>query len=145
MTTGVWDAPDRDAALAYAVEVAGEDGSKMFDPGEGDGPQLPPADMALFADPAWLAGFGDAMSQMFAHGVVGYVDDRLADGVGWGSFDVGAVRAPTIVLHGREDSIVDVAQASHTASIVPGARLEVVDGLAHLSIVLRIPETLTAP
>jgi pimeloyl-ACP methyl ester carboxylesterase len=142
MTTGLWDAPDRDAAIAIAIDVAGEDGSKMFDPSQSDGPELPPADMALFSDPAWLAGFGEAMAAMFAHGVVGYVDDRLADGVGWGSFDVGAVRAPTIVLHGREDSIVDVAQAAHTASLVPGARLNVVDGLAHLSIVLRVPETL---
>ena len=65
---------------------------------------------------------------MFAQGVAGYVDDRRADGPGWGSFDVGAVRAPTIVLHGREDSIVDVAQAAHTASLVPGARLKVVAG-----------------
>ena len=142
MTTGLWDALDRDAAIAIAIDVAGEDGSKMFDPSQADGPELPPADMALFTDPAWLAGFGDAMSQMFAHGVVGYVDDRLADGVGWGSFDVAAVRAPTIVLHGREDSIVDVAQAAHTAFLVPGARLDVVDGLAHLSIVLKVPETL---
>jgi pimeloyl-ACP methyl ester carboxylesterase len=142
MTTGLWDAPDRDAAIAIAIEVAGEDGSKMFDPSQSDGPELPAADMALFTDPAWLAGFGDAMSQMFAHSVTGYVDDRLADGVGWVSFDVGAVRAPTIVLHGREDSIVDVAQAAHTASLVPGARLKVVDGLAHLSIVLKVPEAL---
>jgi pimeloyl-ACP methyl ester carboxylesterase len=142
MTTGLWDAPDRDAAIAIAIEVAGEDGSKMFDPSQSDGAELPAADMALFTDPAWLAGFGDAMSQMFAHSVTGYVDDRLADGVGWVSFDVGAVRAPTIVLHGREDSIVDVAQAAHTASLVPGARLKVVDGLAHLSIVLKVPEAL---
>jgi pimeloyl-ACP methyl ester carboxylesterase len=142
LTSGLWDTPTRDAAIAVAVDVAGEDGSKMFDSSQSDGPQLPPADMALFVDPAWLVAFGDAMAEMFAHGMVGYVDDRLADGVGWGSFDVGAVRAPTIVLHGREDSIVDVAQAAHTASLVPGARLKIVDELAHLSIVLKVPETL---
>jgi pimeloyl-ACP methyl ester carboxylesterase len=142
LTSGVWDAPDRDAAIAIAVDVAGEDGSKMFDPSQSDGPQLPPADMALFADPAWLAAFGDAVVEMFAHGMVGYVDDRLADGVGWESFDVSAVRAPTIVLHGREDSIVDVAQAAHTTSLVPGARLKIVDDHAHLSIVTKVPETL---
>ncbi len=142
MTTGVWDAPDREAAIAYAVEAVGEDGSKMFEPPEGETLPLPPADLALFTDPAWLAGFAEAGAEMFAHGVLGYVDDRRADGPGWGSFDVGAVRAPTIVLHGREDSIVDVAQAAHTASLVPGARLKVVDELAHLSIASKIPETL---
>ena len=79
---------------------------------------------------------------MFAHGVVGYVDDRRADGVGWGrstSARCGRRRSCCTVA---SDSIVDVAQAAHTASLVPGARLEVVDGLAHLSIVMRIPETL---
>lgn len=142
LTSGLWDAPDRDAAIPIAVDVAGEDGSKMFDPSQSDGRQLPPADMAMFTDPTWLAALGDAVPEMFAHGMVGYVDDRLADGVGWVSFDVGAVRAPTIVLHGREDSIVDVAQAAHTASLVPGARLKIVDDHAHLSIVTKIPETL---
>jgi pimeloyl-ACP methyl ester carboxylesterase len=142
MTTGIWDAPDRDAAIADAVENVGEDGAKMFEPPEGETLPLPPSDLALFNDPTWLAGFAEAGAAMFAQGVVGYVDDRRADGVGWVSFDVGAVRAPTIVLHGREDSIVDVAQAEHTAALVPGARLEVVDGLGHLSIVLRVPEVL---
>src|SRR5215218_5918013 len=142
MTTGVWDAPDREAAIAYAVQAVGEDGSKMFEPPEGESLPLPPADLALFTDPAWLAGFAEAGAAMFAQGVLGYVDDRRADGPGWCSFDVGAVRAPTIVLHGREDSIVDVAQAAHTASLVPGARLKVVDELAHLSIASKIPETL---
>jgi pimeloyl-ACP methyl ester carboxylesterase len=141
MTTGIWDAPDRETAIALAVDAVGEDGSKMFDPAQVEG-QLPPADLALFADPAWLSSFGEAATQMFAQGVVGYVDDRRADGVGWVSFDVAAVRAPTVVLHGGEDSIVAVAQAAHTASLVPGARLKVVDGLAHLSIAMKVPETL---
>ena len=142
MTTGIWDAPDRDAAIAYAIENVGEDGAKMFQPPEGETLPLCPADLALFTDPAWLAGFAEAGAAMFAQGVVGYVDDRRADGPGWGSFDVGAVRAPTIVLHGRDDSIVDVAQAGHTASLVPGARSKIVDGDGHLSIALKIPETL---
>jgi len=72
---------------------------------------------------------------MFAPGVGGYVDDRLADGPGWGSFDVGAVRCPVIVLHGKADSICPVAHAHHTAAIVPGARLELHDDLGHFSII----------
>jgi pimeloyl-ACP methyl ester carboxylesterase len=138
---GVWEAPDREAAIAIVVEQVGEDGSKMFTPPD-DAPPLPPADLALLSDPAWGEAMAQAGPAMFAQGVVGYVDDRLADGVGWTSFDVGAVRAPTIVLHGSDDSIVDVAQARHTASIVPGARLRIVDGLAHLSIVGQVVPTL---
>ena len=79
---------------------------------------------------------------MFAHGVQGYVDDRIADGVGWESFDVSAVRAPTVVLHGSDDSIVNIEQAHHTAGLVPGARLKIVEGLAHLSIIGQIVPTL---
>ena len=67
---GIWDAPDRDAAIAIAVESLGEDGSKMFTPPAGD-PPLPPADLALLTDPAWLAAMGEAVPQMFAHGVAG--------------------------------------------------------------------------
>jgi pimeloyl-ACP methyl ester carboxylesterase len=138
---GIWDAPDRDTAMAGAVERFGADGSKMFE-APADAPPLPPADLALLGDPVWGAAMMQAAPEMFAHGVAGYVDDRLADGGGWGSFDVGAVRSPTIVLHGRDDSIVDVAQAHHTASIVPGARLKIVDGLGHLSIMGQIVPTL---
>jgi pimeloyl-ACP methyl ester carboxylesterase len=141
MMEGIWDAADRDTAIALAAERFGEDGSKMFTPPE-DAPLLPTADLALLSDPAWQAAMAAAGPAMFAHGVQGYADDRIADGPGWGTFDPGAVRAPTIVLHGREDSIVDVAQAAHTASLVPGARTKIVEGLAHLSIVGQIVPTL---
>jgi pimeloyl-ACP methyl ester carboxylesterase len=141
LTTGVWEAPDRAAAIAIVEDGFGPDGSKLLEPPP-DAAPLPPADLALLADPAWLEAMATAMGAMFAQGVVGYVDDRLADGVGWVSFDVSRVRAPTIVLHGSEDSVVNVAQAHHTAAIVPGARLEIVDGLAHLSIVTKVVETL---
>jgi pimeloyl-ACP methyl ester carboxylesterase len=140
LTTELWDAPDRDSAIALAEARLGPDGSKMLE-AQPDAP-LPPADQALLADPTFLAAMAEAIGGMFAHGVIGYVDDRLADGVGWVSFDVGQVGAPTIVLHGSEDSIVNVGQARHTAELVPGARLKIVDGLAHLSIATRIVETL---
>jgi pimeloyl-ACP methyl ester carboxylesterase len=138
---GIYDAPDRDAAIAIAVGQFGADGSRLFTP-PADVPPLPAADQALFADPVWMAGMSEAAPAMFAQSVLGYVDDRLADGVGWRSFDVGAVSAPTIVLHGSADSIVDVIQAGHTASLVKGARTKIVDGLAHLSIVGQIVPTL---
>jgi pimeloyl-ACP methyl ester carboxylesterase len=140
LTTELWDAPDRATAISLAEARLGPDGSKMLEP-QPDAP-LPPADLALLADPTFLAAMAEAMGGMFAQGVIGYVDDRRADGVGWVSFDVGKVQAPTIVLHGSEDSIVAVAQAHHTAAVVPGARLKIVDGLAHLSIATKIVETL---
>jgi pimeloyl-ACP methyl ester carboxylesterase len=137
-TEGVWNAPDRDTAMQIVIDTFGEDGSLMFSPDSG-APPLPPADLALFADPAWLMAMMEGASAMFAFGAQGYTDDRIADGVGWGSFDVSAIRCAVEVLHGAEDTIVPVAHAHHTASIVPGATLHIVDHLAHLSIVSELP------
>ena len=129
----LWDAPSRTAAMEAAIGHFGVDGSKMLDVDEG-APALAPADMALLADPKYLEYFMQTMPARFAHGVEGYTDDRLADGPGWSSLDVGSVRCPVTVLHGLDDTIVDVSQAYHTASIVPGAELRLVEGLGHLSI-----------
>jgi len=130
----IWNAPNRAAALAAAIDSFGEDGSKMLTQA-GSGPGLPPADLALLTNPEWLAGMMAGFPVMFAHGVQGYADDRLADGPGWGSFDVAAIRCPVVVLHGGKDSIVPVAQAHYTAKIVPGAKLRIADELGHFSIV----------
>lgn len=79
---------------------------------------------------------------MFAHGLEGYADDRIADGGGWTSFDVGAIRCPVIVLHGVDDVIADVVHARHNAGIIPGAELRLVDGVGHFSIQDHIVRTL---
>jgi pimeloyl-ACP methyl ester carboxylesterase len=75
---------------------------------------------------------------MFAQGLEGFTDDRLADGPGWVSFDVTAIRCPVTVLHGRADRIVDVIHAYHTADLIPGAELQVFDALGHFSITTKV-------
>jgi pimeloyl-ACP methyl ester carboxylesterase len=137
-TVGIWDAPDRDAAMALALETFGEDGSKMLSAGDAPAVDLAPSDMALFADPAFLAGMASAIPAMFAQGVEGYVDDRRADGPGWGSFDVGSITCPVIVVHGGSDTICAVVQARHTAEIVPNAELRVSPELGHFSILSQV-------
>ena len=141
-TADLWAAPDRETALRIATDVFGADGTKMLS--QVDGAPLPPSDLALFQDPASLAGFVAGLRPMFAHGPQGYADDRIADGPGWGTFDVSAVRCPVIVLHGELDSIVPVAHAHHTASLVPGAKLEVVPELGHFSIMGAVLPALAA-
>lgn len=135
----VWDAADRDAAIAAAVAGYGDDGSKMLNGGMN--PVLAQLDKELFADPGWMGPTMAGFRQMFAFGVQGYVDDRIADGPGWIDFDVADVLCPVVVLHGTEDKLVDMIQATHTATIVPGAQLVVVDGHGHFSIeALVLPE-----
>jgi pimeloyl-ACP methyl ester carboxylesterase len=128
----VWDAPDRNAAIAAATEAHGENGSKMV--GGGMGPVLTDLDRAMFADPAWMGPTMAGFPQMFTFGLQGYADDRIADGPGWIDFDVAQVGCPVIVLHGADDKMVDVIQAQHTAAIVPGAELVLGDGHGHFSI-----------
>jgi pimeloyl-ACP methyl ester carboxylesterase len=80
---------------------------------------------------------------MFAHGLEGYTDDRIAEGPGWISFDVGSIRCPLIVLHGADDVIADVVHARNNAAIIPGAELRLIDGLGHFSIQDELVRALT--
>ena len=76
-THAVWDAPDRAAALAAAIDAHGEDGSKMR--GDGMAAGLAPSDLELFRDPGWMREATAAFRAMFAQGLEGLTDDRLAD------------------------------------------------------------------
>ena len=79
---------------------------------------------------------------MFSFGLEGYADDRIADGVGWVSFDVSLIRCPVAVLHGGLDPMVDVIHARHTAEIVPNAQLVVFEDDGHFSIERQIIPTI---
>jgi pimeloyl-ACP methyl ester carboxylesterase len=135
-THAVWNAPNRAAAIAAATEAHGEGGSKMR--GAGMAPVLAASDAELFGSPAWIATAAAAFRAMFAQGLEGYADDRLADGGGWVGFDVASIRCPVTVLHGSSDRIVNVIHARHTAELVPTADLVIVDGLGHFSIVTKV-------
>ena len=65
----------------------------------------------MFTDPAFLASMVDALQPMFAWGMEGYADDRLADGPGWGGFDVSTISCPVTVLHGAADTICPIVNA----------------------------------
>jgi 3-oxoadipate enol-lactonase len=42
------------------------------------------------------------------------------------------IAAPTLVVHGTEDKMIPVANGELIASLIPGARLEIFDGVGHL-------------
>ena len=136
----VWEAPDRAAAPAAATDAHGEDGSTMRADIEA---VLAPSDLALFGDPGWMQEATAGFPAMFAHGLQGYTDDRLADGAGWVTFDVTSIQCPVTVLHGGGDRMVDVIHARHTAELVPGAKLAVFDDLGHFSIVTKVVPAIT--
>ena len=128
----VWDAPDRETALVNLTEEMGSDGGKI--PVHKGALPLAASDREFFEDPRRLAWWLRCLPEMYAQGVVGYADDRLADGKGWWSFDVSAVHCPVAVLHGGSDTLANVAHAHHTASIVPNASLRIVPDAGHFSI-----------
>ena len=41
------------------------------------------------------------------------------------------IRVPTLVIHGSKDPLVPVSSGRHTARCIPGARLEVIQGMGH--------------
>jgi pimeloyl-ACP methyl ester carboxylesterase len=138
----VWDAPDREAAIAAAVAAYGEGFAKLL--GGGMQGVLAPADTALFADRSWMGPAMEGFGELSRHGLAGYVDDRRADGAGWVTFDVAAITCPVTVLHGDEDRLCHVSHGRHTARIVPGATLVVVPGAGHFSIERHVVAELVA-
>lgn len=44
---------------------------------------------------------------------------------------LGSIEAPTLVLHGAVDPLVPLGQAEDVAKSIPGARMEVIDGMGH--------------
>jgi pimeloyl-ACP methyl ester carboxylesterase len=45
---------------------------------------------------------------------------------------LGALTTPTLVIHGTEDQLLPVQNGRQIASLIPGSRLEIMDGVGHL-------------
>jgi pimeloyl-ACP methyl ester carboxylesterase len=134
----VWNARDRDEALVITRELFGDRGEKVVPP---HGPaSLDAADAALFARPDFLDWWIPYVGDMFRNGVAGFADDRLADRDGWLTFDVARITCPVTVLHGAIDGLMPVANAHHTAAVVPGATLRILENFGHLSVVTKAVE-----
>jgi pimeloyl-ACP methyl ester carboxylesterase len=45
---------------------------------------------------------------------------------------IAEIAAPTLVIHGTEDKMIPVANGELIASLIPGSRLEILDGVGHM-------------
>src|SRR5258708_16956359 len=45
---------------------------------------------------------------------------------------LGEITAPTLVIHGTEDMVLDAANAPLIAAQIPGARIELLEGVGHM-------------
>jgi 3-oxoadipate enol-lactonase len=105
-----------------------------------EAPTMPP-DVALrrFVENA----LGDGGSEDLVDRIVAYRTANPPDLGGWQSqasagaahdaLDrIGSIRAPTLVVHGTEDAVVDPRNAELLGERIPGARVELLPGCGHL-------------
>jgi pimeloyl-ACP methyl ester carboxylesterase len=133
----IWACTRRDEAIAVAFEAFGADGSQMMKNLDVS-TLFAPADLAMLAKPEYSRAITN--DEAFAQGVIGYVDDRMADSPreGWASFDPAEIECPVIVVHGAADRLVPVVHARHTAVLVPRAQLRIYPDHGHISIVSEV-------
>jgi pimeloyl-ACP methyl ester carboxylesterase len=113
---------DRDAYVDHVVRM----GRAIGTPGQIDQDRL--RARALVTWERGVHPHGTAR-QFLAIRADGDRTDRLAD-----------VSAPTLVLHGTADPLIDVSGGHATAAAIPHARLELVDGMGH-----DLPVSMLAP
>jgi pimeloyl-ACP methyl ester carboxylesterase len=83
----------------------------------GDAANYPPFAEVARIHPASLHALMDHQAAIVAHDAYG----RLR-----------GLRAPTLVVHGTEDQMLSPVNGDLVASMIPGARLELLDGVGHL-------------
>jgi pimeloyl-ACP methyl ester carboxylesterase len=108
----------------------------------------PPADKTGFVDfvvGAWKVigspGFGADEDALRARAAASYDRGIYPDGTARQLLAIGAsgdrtealrqLDVPTTVIHGTEDVLVDVSGGRATAAAIPGARLELIEGMGH--------------
>lgn len=105
----------REGAMADAVETAKIIGSPAFPVDE---PVLRARAAALFDRAFYPDGNGRHLLASLASG-----DSRAAR--------LGDIKAPVVVIHGREDTLVPLGCAEDVHNSIPGSKLVVIDGMGH--------------
>jgi pimeloyl-ACP methyl ester carboxylesterase len=82
--------------------------------------ELPEADKAILARADIQELMREAMTETFANGPAGWIDDDLAFTVPWG-FDPSTITVPTTIWWGAHDVLVPAAHGEWLAKTVPGA------------------------
>jgi 3-oxoadipate enol-lactonase len=58
---------------------------------------------------------------------------QAAAGASWDAFErIGRIAAPTLVISGTHDNVVDARNSRLLADRIPNARLELIDGAGHM-------------
>ncbi len=92
----------------------------------------PAGDREVFASPGMKEMFTDDLVRASRRQLRAPILDLVLFGRDWG-FSVRDVAVPMYFWHGDKDYIVPVAHGRHLAGLVPGAKLQVQAGGAHLA------------
>ena len=104
----------------------------------------PPADRAVFADPALRNIFADDLREAFRQGARGPAWDARAADRRWG-FRLEEIRVPVWLWYGNEDRTVPPATGRYLADHIPGSRTHFFQSDAHISaLVNHVDEILRA-
>jgi pimeloyl-ACP methyl ester carboxylesterase len=129
--------PDEEAAVQWCETRYGRDGMGFV---RGF---LPDVDVDATVASGAARGFTASIIEAFRQGVGGYGQDVWVQGQPW-PFDPASIAAPMYVFHGDADPIVPVAHAEHTASRIPGAKLQIWPGETHSGAAARTAAVITS-
>jgi pimeloyl-ACP methyl ester carboxylesterase len=105
---------DREGFADFAVNAFGVIGSPGFDPGE---ERLRERARLSFDRGIHPDGTARQLMAVLASG------DRTEG--------LRGIEVPTLVIHGTDDPLIDVSGGEATAAAIPGARLELIEGMGH--------------
>lgn len=83
----------------------------------------PASDREIMADPAWRQTFGRGLTEAFAPGIDGWIDEALALENAWAEIDLDAIRTSITWWHGRGDKNVPWTAAKRLADGIPTATM----------------------
>ncbi|HEY2505280.1 MAG TPA: alpha/beta hydrolase [Streptosporangiaceae bacterium] len=122
------------AAAAGRAEKERFEASAEFDP-----------EIFTAADHAALQGpwswFGQVVGPAIESGPAGLIDDDMAYVAPWG-FEPAGIRAPVLLMHGRQDRIVPSSHSEWLAQHCPDAELRVFPEDGHISVLNSAAEAL---
>jgi pimeloyl-ACP methyl ester carboxylesterase len=103
---------------------------------------LSPADAAVLTGE--LAQYlVDSTRSGLAPGAEGWWEDEVALNEPWG-FELGAIRTPVLLYHGRQDRFVPFGHGEWLAGHIPGVRAQLTDDDGHLTLTERYLEQIHA-
>jgi pimeloyl-ACP methyl ester carboxylesterase len=104
---------------------------------------VPTPDRRWLSMPSFEGGAIDDLREGLRHGAAGYAHDIELLARPWG-FELARIRVPVDLWHGEADTVIPPRHSRYLASMIPGARLHLCPGEAHLLLWNHLQEVLLA-